>query len=159
MLATMEMDVPSKAEHASEKCTCMAVRQAARHITQFYDKFLASVGLRTSQFQLLARLRLLGPTSINELAVSLGMDRTTLSRNVLPLEREGLIEIVQSREDRRSKLISLTRVGQERLRQSMKRWSLAQVRFAESFGKARNTQLRDLLHAASSTNLPSLAED
>src|SRR6478736_6388892 len=61
-----------------EVCNCLALRQATRHVTQFYDRFLASSGLRTTQFSILIRLRLAGPMSINALAKSLVMDRTTL---------------------------------------------------------------------------------
>ena len=74
-----------------EDCNCLAVRQAARHITQFYDQFLAASGLRTTQFSILAKLRRLGPMTINALAADMVMDRTTLGRNILPLERDGLI--------------------------------------------------------------------
>src|SRR5579875_2528229 len=74
-------------------CNCLAVRQAARHITQFYDELLAPSGLRTTQFSILAKLRRFGPITINALARDLVMDRTTLGRNILPLEREGLIAV------------------------------------------------------------------
>jgi len=66
-----------------EECNCLAVRQAARHITQFYDQFLAPSGLRTTQFSILAKLRRLGLMTINALAAEMVMDRTTLSRNIL----------------------------------------------------------------------------
>src|SRR6516225_8484980 len=100
---------------APEECTCLAVRQAARHVTQFYDQFLATAGLRTTQFSILGKLRRLGPISINALAAEMVMDRTTLGRNMLPLEREGLIEIVPGRTDRRSKELVLTEAGKARL--------------------------------------------
>ena len=83
-----------------DDCNCLAVRQAARHITQFYDQFLAPSGLRTTQFSILAKLRLLGPMTINALATNLVMDRTTLGRNILPLERDGLIAVEKGSRDR-----------------------------------------------------------
>src|ERR1700740_1272317 len=89
-------------------CVCMAVRQAARHVTQFYDRFLAPAGLRTTQFSILAKLKRLGPITINALAADMIMDRTTLGRNILPLEREGLIAIKPGKSDRRSKELNLT---------------------------------------------------
>src|SRR5271166_7049437 len=97
-----------------EDCNCLAVRQAARHITQFYDQFLAPSGLRTTQFSILARLRRLGPMTINALAAELVMDRTTVGRNLQPLEREGLVAVVKGRTDRRSREIHLTGAGAER---------------------------------------------
>src|SRR5215468_11447568 len=81
----------AKTRLGPELCNCLAVRQAARHITQFYDQCLAPSGLRTTQFSILAKLKRLGPMSINTLAADLVMDRTTLGRNILPLQREGLI--------------------------------------------------------------------
>src|ERR1700747_1913321 len=82
-----------------EECTCLAVRQAARHITQFYDQHLAPFYLRTTQFSILAKLKQLGPMTINALADGLVMDRTTLGRNILPLERDGLISVAPGRTD------------------------------------------------------------
>src|SRR3984893_16774981 len=99
-----------------EKCNCLAVRQAARHVTQFYDQFLAPSGLRTTQFSILAKLKRLGPLTINALAADLVMDRTTLGRNILPLQRDGLIAVMKGSSDRRSKELRMTAAGAERLR-------------------------------------------
>src|SRR5712671_5109643 len=66
-------------------CNCLAVRQAARHITQFYDQHLAPSGLRTTQFSILAKLNRSGSMTINALATEMVMGRTTLGRNILPL--------------------------------------------------------------------------
>ena len=73
-------------------CNCLAVRQAARRVTQFYDRFLAPSALRTTQFSILSWLSRAGPMSIHALAQAMVMDRTTLGRNILPLERG--VEIV-----------------------------------------------------------------
>ncbi len=85
--------MPRQIRTTAQDCNCLAVRQAARHVTQFYDRFLAPAGLRTTQFSILARLRRKGATTINALAADMVMDRTTLGRNILPLERDGLIRI------------------------------------------------------------------
>jgi DNA-binding MarR family transcriptional regulator len=138
-----------------EECTCLAVRQAARHITQFYDQYLAPAGLRTTQFSILARLKRTGPMTINALADELVMDRTTLGRNMLPLEREGLISIAPGRTDRRSKELRLTDAGAERLRAAREGWKEAQTRFAAAFGgDERTVGLRVLLREVSATDLP-----
>src|SRR5271165_7382067 len=108
-----------------DECTCLAVRQAARHVTQFYDRHLAPIGLRTTQFSILARLRRHGVMTINALADEMVMDRTTLGRNILPLEREGLISIAPGRTDRRSKDLRLTDAGVERLRAARWGWNEA----------------------------------
>src|SRR5579862_1212107 len=104
----------------SEICNCLAVRQAARHMTQFYDRFMAPTGLRTSQFSVLVRLRRGGPMTINALADDLLLDRTTLGRNILPLQREGLVAITRGITDRRSRVVSLTAEGTARMRAGIK---------------------------------------
>ena len=126
-------------------CNCLAIRQAARHVTQFYDQVFAPMGLRATQFAILARLRRVGPMTINALAALLVMDRTTLGRNILPLERDGLIEVVSSPADRRRRELRLTEAGIEKHRLGGKCWSEAQERFDEVFGDERAAHLRGLL--------------
>ncbi len=137
----------------ADLCHCLALRQAARHVTQFYDRFLVPTGLRTSQFGILARLRRIGPMTINTLAKELVLDRTTLGRNILPLEREGLIEIKPSRTDRRSKELHLTDAGLERLRAAAKGWLEAQTQFEAAFGGERSAELRANLRSISARDL------
>ena len=136
-----------------EFCNCLALRQAARHVTQFYDQFLAGAGLRTTQFSILARLRRLGPMTISALAADLVMDRTTLGRNLQPLEREGLVAVVKGRTDRRSREVRLTDTGAERLRTAIEGWAKAQAGFEAVFGEQRSSELRTLLHAVSASEL------
>ena len=136
-----------------EDCNCLAVRQAARHITQFYDQFLTPSGQRTTQFSILAKLRRLGPMTINALAAEMVMDRTTLGRNILPLERDGLIVVEQGSRDRRSKELRVTEAGEARFRAGMKGWAQAQRQFEKAFGAKRTADLRALLHAVAATAL------
>ena len=138
-------------------CNCLAARQAARHITQFYDQYLASSGLRTTQFSILAKLRRLGPMTINRLAREMVMDRTTLGRNILPLERDGLIAVEQGSIDRRSKELRVTKAGEARFRAGVKGWVQAQRQFEKAFGAKRTADMRALLHAVASTDLSSAA--
>src|SRR5258708_33821116 len=86
--------MPSDSPPRPEESNCLAVRQAARHVTQFYDQFLAPVRLRATQFSILAKLERLEPMPINVLARELVIDRTTLGRSILPLRREGPVSIV-----------------------------------------------------------------
>ena len=132
-------------------CNCFAVRSAARHITQFYDQCLAPIGLRTTQMAVLTRLKRLGPLTINALAEDLVADRTTLGRNILPLERDGLIRIEPSATDRRAKELHLTKAGEKRLQAGVKRWSQAQAQFEATFGTKRAAELRALLRAVVAT--------
>src|SRR4051794_11900037 len=141
----MSTDPIAAAEAASSECNCLAIRQAARHVTQFYDQIFAPVGLRATQFAILSRLRRQGPMTINALAGLLVMDRTTLGRNILPLQRDGLIEIVASATDRRRRELRLSDAGLARHAAALECWSRAQERFETVFGGERAAALRGLL--------------
>ena len=130
-----------------EECNCFAVRSAARYVTQLYDQFLAPAGLRSTQFSILAKLKRSGPLTINALADEMVMDRTTLGRNVQPLERDRLIRIETAPSDRRAKELHLTKVGEKRLQAGLKAWAKAQARFEANFGAKRAAELRMLLRA------------
>ena len=130
-----------------EDCNCFVVRSAARHVTQLYDQLLAPVGLHVTQFSILAKLKRLGPMTINALAKEMVMDRTTLGRNVLPLERDGLIKIEASAADRRAKELHLTKAGEKRLQAGRAAWAQAQARFEIRFGARRAADLRAMLRA------------
>jgi DNA-binding MarR family transcriptional regulator len=145
--------MPSDTVPAVPECTCLALRQAARHVTQFYDQCLAPSGLRTTQFSILARLKRSGPLTINALARELVMDRTTLGRTMLPLERDGLIRIQGGAQDRRRKELHLTKAGGERFRAAGGLWREAQVRLETAFGYERAAQLRNELQALASNEL------
>ncbi len=144
---------PAEARPRLAECNCLAVRQAARHVTQFYDRFLAPAGLRTTQFSILAKLRHLGPLTINALAAELVMDRTTLGRNILPLARDGLVTVAAASGDRRNKDVRLTEAGAARLRGSVKAWAEAQTQFEAAIGQKRAAALRSLLRAVSASEL------
>jgi DNA-binding MarR family transcriptional regulator len=130
-----------------EDCNCFVVRSAARHVTQLYDQFLAPVGLHVTQFSILAKLKRLGPMTINALAKEMVMDRTTLGRNVLPLERDGMIKIEASATDGRAKVLHLTKNGEKRLQAGREAWEQAQQRFDSRFGAKRAADFRAMLHA------------
>ena len=145
--------MPTNTATPSPECNCLALRQAARHVTQFYDQCLASTGLRTTQFSILAKLKRLGPLTINALARELVMDRTTLGRTMLPLERDRLIRIEDGTLDRRSKELHLTKAGAERLRVASRLWTEAQTQFEAAFGGKRASTLRSELRAVASSEL------
>src|SRR5437763_5221941 len=142
-------------EKSARECNCLATRQASRQVTQFYDHILAPSGVRTTQFAILSRLQRTGPMPINALAAALVMDRTTLGRNILPLERDGLIEIGASPKDRRRREVRLTAAGAARLRAARRGWAVAQQRFDEVFGAERAAALRDLLREVTASDFAS----
>ena len=129
----------------TEDCNCFAIRSAARHVTQFYDQFLAPAGVRSTQYAILAKLEREGPLLIHTLAKALVMDRTTLGRNILPLERDGSIRIEAAPSDRRAKQLYLTGSGAKRLKTARRGWTEAQARFETGVGPARAAELRALL--------------
>jgi DNA-binding MarR family transcriptional regulator len=124
-----------------------------RRVTQFYDRFLVAAGLRTTQFSILIKLQRMGPTSINALAEALVMDRTTLGRNIQPLEREGLVAVRQGRIDRRSKELDVTDKGAARIKDATHAWAEAQSHFESVFGAERSSDLRALLREVTATEL------
>ena len=91
--------------------------------------------------------------TINRLAADLVMDRTTLGRNILPLERDGLIAVEKESRDRRSKELRLTKAGEACFRAGMKGWLEAQRQFEKAFGAKRTADMRALLHAVAATDL------
>lgn len=117
-------------------CASFNLRKASRGIAQFYDQWLLPSGLKTTQFTLLASLSQMGPTPINELATALGMDRTTLTRNVRLLEQNQLIK-GESGQDARTRLLSLTSKGRNTLKKALPHWAQAQAKFLELFGEQR----------------------
>jgi DNA-binding MarR family transcriptional regulator len=133
-------------------CNCSALRKAARYVTQLYDQHIAGAGLRATQYTILARLRALGPTTINALAKDLVMDRTTLGRNILPLQRRRLIAVTKGRDDARSKELQLTKSGLARLEAARAGWAEAQAQFEGALGSDRSSQLRELLRSVVESN-------
>lgn len=142
-----------------EFCTCLALRQAARHVSQFYDQHLAPCGLRITQFSILAKLKSQGPLTINRLAEVLVMDRTTLGRNILPLQRDGLVEIARGVADRRSKELHLTEAGLARLNAAWPLWARAQAGFEAAFGDREDAKLRALMRDVTVTDLTATASE
>src|ERR1700722_16420221 len=101
-----------------QECNCLAIRQAARHVTQFYDQLFAPTGLRATQFAILSRLRHAGPMSINTLANLLVMDPPPRGRNFLPRGGGGRIGVAPSQAARRRHELRLPAAGVARHRAS-----------------------------------------
>lgn len=132
-------------------CNCLALRQAARQVTQMYDLALADSGLRVTQYSVLAVLDRLGPSSVQDLAAALVMDRSTLGHNLRPLERDGLVRLAIDKEDRRTRRLDLTAAGRAKLAEAKPLWRDVQKRFEASFGAPEARALRkDLLRAIDS---------
>ena len=120
---------------------------AARVITQHYANRFREVGLRSTQFIVLAAVDEAGPVAMTKLADILVMDRTTLNRDLQPLKRDGLVSITQGR-DRRVRLIDLTDLGRAKLEAGYPLWRELQNDFYGALGKKRwKSLMKDLSHA------------
>lgn len=128
-----------------EICNAAALRQAARHVSAMYDEALAPAGIGLNQFSILMKLQKTGPISIQGLAGYLVTDRSTLGHLLRPLERRGLVRILVSRDDRRSRELTLTKTGEATLSQCYPLWAAAQRRFEQTIGKEASQRLRKSL--------------
>ena len=126
--------------NAGNVCACFNLRKATRVVTQLYDEALKAAGVRSTQFTVLAATRALGPISVNKLAEWIVMDRTTLTRNLKPLERDGLIA-VQPGDDLRVREVTLTAKGRKTLERAYPLWESVQARLREQLGDARVDQM------------------
>jgi DNA-binding MarR family transcriptional regulator len=137
------MRKPAPATPASDlsPCNCLALRQAARHVTQLYDRHMAPEGLRANQYSILSKLARLGPLSINQLAGMMVMDRTTMGRAVRPMVRDKLLSVGRG-EDGRTRVVRLTAAGEARLKSAMVRWKAAQREFEAAYGAPEAERLR-----------------
>ena len=139
-------------------CNCLAARQASRYLTAVYDRALGPVELRITQFSILYKLVKSGPMVIGELASKMAMDRTTLSSNLKPLERDGLVDIVPG-EDRRVKRAVITQAGLARYRMALPLWSEVQAKFEGTYGEKRAAELRKALRTVLSSGFQPWAEN
>jgi DNA-binding MarR family transcriptional regulator len=133
-----------------DECNCFALRQAARHVTQIYERHLGAVGLTAAQFTILAKLARNPTMPIADLADAMVMERTTLVRAMKPLQREGLVSAESAEHDGRTFLFSLTEKGEKTFDQAAIAWRAAQDEFEKKFGKARARTLRAELFAITS---------
>ncbi|MEM7349588.1 MAG: MarR family winged helix-turn-helix transcriptional regulator [Acidobacteriota bacterium] len=117
-------------------CASFNLRRADRIVTQLYAEMLRPVGIKPTQFTLLTAIRLRGPVTINGLAEGLVMDRTTLTRNLKPLEKAGLVVIHPGR-DRRVREVMLTGEGRRTLERAYPLWRKAQALIADRLGEER----------------------
>lgn len=143
-MATSEAEIlpsdPDTLRHVSagiaSTCAGFNLRRASRAVTQHFDHALAPVGLRTTQFTLLAALALAGPVSTNQLAAGLVVDRTTLTRNLRLLRDAGLVEAQPGRSGREV-LFTLSDEGRDTLARAIPIWREAQSSIVTAFGETR----------------------
>jgi len=127
-------------------CTCQNLRQTTRVVTQYYEQALEPTGLKITQLPVLAAAATMGPVTMSELAESLVMDRTTLTRNLQPLERAGLVRIMPG-EDKRARMVTATHKGLDALDKALPLWKEAQSNMVDALGRFHWGVLMDNLRA------------
>jgi DNA-binding MarR family transcriptional regulator len=132
-------------------CACNGLRQAAREITQRYERALAPSGVKATQFPILVALGAGEPIPLTPLADGLALDRTTLTRNLRILEGRGLVTVGGAQQDGRMRMVSITDEGLGVLAHALELWRAEQDDVVEAFGEARLRgllgDLSDLTHA------------
>lgn len=126
--------MPSVAQAMLDRCLFQRTRAAARAVTRFYDDQLRPTGLRATQANVLATVAAKGELSISALSDELGMDRTTLTRNLRPLEQRGLL-VVSPEGPHRIRLVRLTSLGVTALGAAAVLWEEAQSALEEHLGE------------------------
>jgi DNA-binding MarR family transcriptional regulator len=126
-------------------CTCARLRRLNRRVTAVYDRALAPLGLRVTQYSLLASLRRAPALTLTELAAVLDMDRTTLTRNLKPLSEAGWVELHTDAADTRARRVQLTGAGAARLDAARPLWRRAQDEVNTTLGRAQVAQLHALV--------------
>ena len=125
-------------------CHCATMRQAARQVTQLYDRLLAPTGLRVTQYSMLRMVRRHQPVTMQSFAARAIMDRTTLTRALRPLVRDGLVA-VEPGSDARTRIVTITQAGQTLLNESASTWEAAQAEFEHRYGANETRDLRGML--------------
>ena len=136
----------ARAGTMARSCICFSTRQAARALTQLYDEALRPAGIRSTQLALLNAVRLLGPLSVKRLAAAVVIDRTTLTRSLKPLEREGYVNI-EAGADLRERRVALTRRGSAKLEEAFTLWEAAQAQVRNRLGPENLELLQKMLRA------------
>lgn len=119
----MDADLPLSVTHeVYGRCLCLSVHRAARTLARRFDAALAPFGISHGQYSLLMSLNRPAPPRLGETAAFLAMDRTTLTANLKPLERDGLVEVRPDPDDRRSRRLHLTARGRALLKRAVPVW-------------------------------------
>jgi len=134
-------------------CTCLLMRRAARLVTQAYDHAIQPTGLTANQFGVLAYLYgamqvRSAPNSIGAIADWLGMDPSTLNRNLKPLVAKGLVTNTADPADGRVRIVRITDSGERIVRKAIPRWRSAQTQIEKALGADTTATLNNLLEVA-----------
>src|SRR5262249_33664449 len=126
------------------ECTCFRLRGAARRVTQIYSRHLAPTGLKISQFSLLGFVCAEGPVAVGRLSELVATDRTTLTRNLNPLLKDGLIERATSGDKRRHELVATT-AGRALFKRALPLWAEAEQEVRATLGPRLTSDLHEAI--------------
>jgi DNA-binding MarR family transcriptional regulator len=140
-------DFRQMVRRVAKECTGMRVRQVSRLLTRIYDEGLRPLGIQETQFSLLVAVAMFGEDGVTmgALAGELVMDRTTLTRNIVPLEKSGYLRVARSADDARARVILLTRSGERLVESAYPLWEEAQSKIRRTLGEERFEALRSQL--------------
>ena len=125
-------------------CTHFKLRQLVRRVAQHYDAQVGKSGLKTTQYSLLSHVIALAPVRPVDLATAMGLEASTLTRNLRPLIDAGWLELGPG-PDGRSRLVSVTPAGREKRQEAQRRWRVAQEAINQTLGPKRVVQLHGLI--------------
>ena len=132
-----------------DTCLCLHLQRAARAVARRFDAALRPLGLTSGQFSLLMSLNRREPPSIGSVSALLAMDRTTLTANLKPFERRGLVRIKIDQDDRRSRRLVLTAKGRAALIDALPAWQEGHAAIAPALAGRKTDRLRSDLRALS----------
>ena len=124
-------------------CVCVNLRRAARAISNLYDEALADTGIKITQFSLLRAVQRTEPVAVSMLAEEMELDRTTLARNLLPLQRDGLVALA-SGSDQRVTEVRITTAGRAAIARALPLWEAAQTQIGGLLARGRIVQLAEI---------------
>ncbi len=129
---------------APRGCTNLKLRQITRRVSRHYDAVVAPSGLKTTQYSLLSHIVSMGPVRPSDLAATMNLDNSTLTRNLQPLVVQGWVELGAG-VDARSRLVSITEAGRAKRAEAQRLWKQAQVALNQQLGIERVARLHALL--------------
>lgn len=137
-----------------DRCLCLHLQRAARSIARRFDEALRPLNLTSGQYSLLMSVNRPEPPLVGEVALTLGMDRTTLTANLKPLDRRGLLAIIRDPKDKRRRCLQLTRAGRELLSRAVPVWRATHDEIERRLPDGGGTRLRAELLALSFPQRP-----
>ena len=141
----MDIRFPISPATVAAECFCMNLKRATRLMARRYDEALEPVDLNNGQYSTLMAVAGLQPASMQKVADMLGMDRTTLTATLKPLQRRSLLSIYVDTADRRTRILRLTDAGEALLRQALPLWKKVQQAVSRNVSRGADLEFREQL--------------